>query len=121
MTRGDHETRSVGVGILDALQSQGGTISVAVGLTAIIVWLFRSLSVERRGRTEDTVRWRAELARVNRDHDQEIGEMRAKITRLETRETELTTTFRTEVDRLNQRLDHEMELRRAAQYGQSAG
>ena len=105
------------MGVLDALQSQGGTVSVAVGLTVIIVWLFRSLSVERRGRSEDTARWRAELARVNTDHDQEIREMRAKITRLETRETEVTTRFQTEINRLNARLDEEMERRRKLEYG----
>lgn len=108
------------MGILDALQSEGGTVSIAVGLTAIIVWLFRLLSVERRGRSEDAARWRAELARVNKDHDQEISEMRAKITRLESRETELTTRFQTEVDRLNKRLDEEMERRRKLEYGSSA-
>lgn len=105
------------MGVLDALQSQGGTVSVAVGLTVIIIWLFRSLSVERRGRSEDTARWRAELERVNKDHDQEIREMRAKITRLEQRESEVTATFRAEIERLNTRLDAEMERRRALEYG----
>lgn len=107
------------MGVLTALQSQGGTLSVAVGLTAIIIWLFRSLYVERRGRNEDTSRWRAELARVNKDHDQEIAEMRAKIKRLEDREVEVTSRLQTEIERLNTRLDAEMERRRALEYGSS--
>lgn len=105
------------MGLFAVLQSQGGTLSVAVGLTAIIVWLFRTLTVERRGRSEDTARWRSELARVNLAHDQEISEMQIKISRLEERELEITTRLRTEVERLNKRLDDEMERRRKLEYG----
>ncbi len=93
--------------VLKLLSGTGGTLTVAAGLSVLVVWLFRSLVLERRGRNEDAERWRAEIKRINTDHDQEIAEMRAKIKRMDE-----------QIDRLNSRVDSEMELRRRAQFGE---
>jgi hypothetical protein len=105
------------VDILKLLSGTSGTLTMVTGAGILIALLFRSLLVERKAHTETAARlkdemkeradaWRTELARINADHDQEIKEMRAKITRLETRDLEL-----------NARLDAEIALRREAQRG----
>lgn len=107
--------------VLTALQSQGGTIGLGVGLTAVIVWLFRSLYLERKGRDADVARLSAEIKRLNEDHDAELAELRTELARLRESQNSEETRWKTEIDRLNTRLDAEMELRRQIQYGRPGG
>ncbi len=57
-----------------------------------------------RRETQDRADYRAEIARLNADHDTELADLRKEITNL-----------RRQVGDLNTRLDKERELRRAAE------
>jgi hypothetical protein len=106
------------VDVLTALQGAGGTISLGVGLLIIIIWLFRSLYLERKGRDADVARLTAEIKRLNDDHDAELEEVRGELRLVREARIADEARFSSEIARLNQRLDAEMEARRRAQFGE---
>jgi hypothetical protein len=125
--------------VLKLLNGTGGTLTVAGGMAIILGVMFRLLVLERRAHTDTSTRlqaelkerserwtedrkelldqWRTEIARINQDHDREIDEMRAKIRGLQDAEIANSARFNSEVERLNKRVDSEIELRREAQRG----